>query len=158
MSQTRNSYKGATITTGIICAILASVLVYSIVDYNYLIKDKDNLIASRNSQIADLQNQIGDLNAQISELESQQTGTGTSNQTQVSGTLTETRTTTYAGTISFRSLDGIIRTSVPVIDSKYSVLLVGGLSYTVTIDFDDLAWYSHSLYVPLGVPTFTADF
>ena len=159
VSQTRNSYKGATITTGIICAILASVLAYSIVDYNYLIKDRDDQIASRNTQIADLQNQISGLNARVAELESRGAGTGISNQTQVSGKATDTRTTTQSGTIYFQSLDDQIKTSTPIINCEYSVFLVGGVSYDVTINFDDISFNMYySLYVPLGIESFTADF
>jgi hypothetical protein len=82
------------------------------------------------------------------------TGTGTNNQVQVSGTVQKTQT----GTIYFRNLNRTIETSAPIIDGKYSVLLVGGQSYDVYVNYYSYSTPNYLLYVPSGVATFTADF
>jgi len=83
-------------------------------------------------------------------------GVGVNNQVQVSGTVSQTQN----GTIKFISLNGSINTSVPIIKGGYSVLLIGGQSYNVFVYSFGAYSYSHSysLYVPLGVTTFTANF
>ena len=78
-------------------------------------------------------------------------GTGTNNQVQVSGTVQEFQ----IGIIQFQNLNRTIKTSAPIIDGKYSVLLVGGQSYDVTIKG---TYNYYSVYVPSGVATFTANF
>jgi hypothetical protein len=80
------------------------------------------------------------------------TGVGVNNQVQVSGTVSITQT----GTIEFRNLNGTIDSSVPITSGEYSVLVVGGQSYNVYVHYG--YGYSYSLYVPLGVTTFTANF
>jgi hypothetical protein len=84
------------------------------------------------------------------------TGVGISNQVQVSGTVWDTQT----GTIYFRNLNRTIETSAPIIDGKYSVLLIGGQSYEVYVNY--YSSYSsdldYTVYVPSGVTTFAADF
>ena len=93
-----------------------------------------------------------------------QSGVGMSNQVQVSGTVQVTQT----GTIYFLQTpwdsfieNETIRTSSPIVDGKYSVLLVGGKSYDIFIDDYPSYWDEdpdYVLYVPAGVTTFTADF
>jgi hypothetical protein len=90
------------------------------------------------------------------------TGAGTGNQVQVSGTLQNPQ----SGTIHFLQLakfydDDAIKSSSPIVDGKYSVLLVGGQSYDIFVN--RYPSYSdedpdYTLYVPEGVTTFTADF
>lgn len=83
------------------------------------------------------------------------TAAGRYNQVQVSGTVSET----LIGTIKFSSLDEEIETSVPIVNSTYSILLVGGKSYTVRVhSAGPIAIFTGSLYVPLGVSIFTANF
>jgi len=79
-------------------------------------------------------------------------GAGTNNQVQVSGTISEAQT----GTIEFDNQNGTIHTTGQITNGEYSVLLVGGQSYSVEI-YDIRYWY-YSIYVPLGVSTFTANF
>jgi hypothetical protein len=91
-----------------------------------------------------------------------QSGAGNNNQVQVSGTVQKTQT----GTIYFLQLASFydndsIKTSSPIKDGKYSVLLVGGQSYDIFID--RYPRYSsetpdYTLYVPSGATTFTANF
>jgi hypothetical protein len=86
-----------------------------------------------------------------------QTGAGTNNQVQVSGTVNGKQT----GTIYFRTSNESIRTSSPIIDGKYNVLLVGGQSYDIYIDYYHSSSYytpDFVLYVPLGVTVLTANF
>jgi hypothetical protein len=82
------------------------------------------------------------------------TGNGVNNQVQVSGKIQETQT----GSIYFYEIGQVGRTS-PIVNSQYSVILVGGNSYYANV-YDSngnfLGYYS--LYVPLGVTTFTANF
>lgn len=84
------------------------------------------------------------------------TGAGIGNQVQVSGKVSETQN----GTIKFVSLNRTIVTNVPITSGKYSVLLVGGTSYDVYVYLSSTDYYDYdfSLYVPLGVTTFTANF
>jgi hypothetical protein len=90
-----------------------------------------------------------------------QTGAGSNNQVQVSGTVQETQT----GTIGFSNSPETYRnSSVTPIQStsfiangRYSITLVGGHSYYVQVIYGYIS-KSYSLYVPLGVTTFTANF
>ncbi len=83
------------------------------------------------------------------------TGAGTNNQVQVSGTIEETG----ISSIEFTNLNGTISSSAPIINGVYSILLVGGQSYNVDLfeQYGNEA-YEFSLYVPLGVTTFAANF
>ena len=84
-------------------------------------------------------------------------GAGTDNQVQVSGRVSATQT----GTIKFStgSFSNDIKTSGPITNNQYSVLLVGGKSYDVAVYNQNGGYvYSYSLYAPTGVTTFTADF
>lgn len=84
-----------------------------------------------------------------------QTGTGINNQVQVSGTVSILQT----GSVRFYNLGNTIQSSAPIINGKYSVLLVGGQSYHVYVDNSNGGTVgSYSLYVPSGVATFTANF
>ena len=91
-----------------------------------------------------------------------QNGTGTNNQVQVSGTISENQ----PSEIYFYSTSSVngssIQTSGPVTNGQYSVVLVGGLSYSVTVSFTDTYGNSeensYTIYVPSGVTTFTANF
>jgi hypothetical protein len=89
-------------------------------------------------------------------------GAGIGNQVQVSGTVRDTQT----GTIYFLQLakfyeDDMIHSSSQIVNGRYSVVLVGGQSYDIFVN-----WYpdysdeepDYTLYVPEGVTTFTADF
>jgi hypothetical protein len=91
-------------------------------------------------------------------------GAGTNNQVQVSGTIQETGIIS----IQFISLNGNISTSATVTNGVYSVLVIGGQSYNVNLISSTDGWQPNgqwgdiaktlSLYVPLGVTTFTANF
>jgi len=97
-----------------------------------------------------LQNQVTNLNSTLQNLLNM-SGAGVSNQVQVSGNVSITQT----GTIQFTSLDTTVESSAPITNGKYSILLVGGQSYHVYV----LRPYTiYSLYVPLGVTTFTGNF
>jgi hypothetical protein len=78
----------------------------------------------------------------------------------VSGTISETQP--HNGTIYFDSMDigNTVSTKANITDGKYSVLLVGGLCYIVSFYVSDYHHpaYSHTLYVPSNVTTFTANF
>ena len=66
---------------------------------------------------------------------------------------------TQNGTILFVNLNKTVSTSGQITSGKYSVLLVGGQSYAV--EAGDLAGYplgTYTIYIPLGVSTFTANF
>lgn len=110
-------------------------------------------------QVQNLQNTINNLHNQVTNLNStlqgllNMSGAGVSNQVQVSGTVSITQT----GTIYFTSLNGTIKSSVPITNGQYSVLLVSGQSYDVRVDGGYYPRY-YSLYVPLSVATFTANF
>jgi hypothetical protein len=98
-------------------------------------------------------------------------GAGTNNQVQVSGTINLGQ----SGTILFdnnqevennRSTT-IIQASAPIINSQYSITLVSGHSYNVTVTIESWGVYQaptnttyndFSIYIPLGVTTFTANF
>jgi hypothetical protein len=86
------------------------------------------------------------------------TGAGTNNQVQVSGTTQILQT----GTIKFIETGygtSLIKTTAPIRDGKYSILVVGGKSYTVYVEREEgTIAGDYSLYVPEGVATFTADF
>ena len=84
-------------------------------------------------------------------------GAGTNNQVQVSGTVTGNET----NTIYFISLNQTIETSAPIVNGKYSVLLVGGQSYDIC-DYSPVIGervYStyNQFYVPLGITTLTEN-
>ena len=79
------------------------------------------------------------------------TGTGINNQVQVSGRVAGFQ----IGIINFVNLNETIVTSAPIMDGKYSVLLVGGQSYVAVIKGTS---NQYALYVPSGVATFTHDF
>lgn len=91
-----------------------------------------------------------------------QSGAGIGNQVQVSGTVRDTQT----GTISFLQLakfydDDMIKSSSPIIDGRYSVVLVGNQSYDIFVDrYPNYATAKpdYTIYVPSGVTTFAADF
>ena len=90
-------------------------------------------------------------------------GAGINNQVQVSGTVSATQNST---TIEFVSLNGTVTFTVPITNGRYSVLLVGGLSYNVHVKY--YAWEGgwgwvltekdYTTFIPLGVTTFTANF
>jgi len=83
-----------------------------------------------------------------------QSGAGTNNQVQVSGTVSESQTTIYFFSVNRTNP---IDTSTPIVNGQYSILLLGGRSYNVgfyTSSYDA----QYDLYVPLGVTTFTANF
>jgi hypothetical protein len=86
------------------------------------------------------------------------TEVGVNNQVQVSGTVPAEPVTT---TLYFRSSNGTMETSAPVINGQFSVLLIGGQSYEV---FDYLPSTDSTyggdyapFYVPLGVTIFTEN-
>lgn len=84
-------------------------------------------------------------------------GAGVNNQVQVSGTVyVWEKTGTQTGTITFSSVNRTnpIDTSAPIINGQYTILLMGGRSYSVHV----YGGGYFSLYVPLGVTTFTANF
>jgi len=78
----------------------------------------------------------------------------------VSGTISQTQP--HNGTIYFDSMDidHTVGTKANITDGKYSVLLVGGLWYTVSFYSGDIhhPWYGYTLYVPSNITTFTANF
>jgi hypothetical protein len=89
-------------------------------------------------------------------------GAGIGNQVQVSGKLQNQQN----GTIYFTQLakfhdDDEIKTSSPIVNGGYSVVLIGGQSYDVFVN-----WYpyfsdeepDYTLYVPEGVEIYAADF
>jgi hypothetical protein len=88
-----------------------------------------------------------------------QTGVGTNNQVQVSGTV-PTHGIYY---LCFSSIDRSIETTANVTNGEYSVLLVGGQSYKIFNNYfpsNDAAWNEpdyNQFYVPLGVTTFTEN-
>jgi len=90
------------------------------------------------------------------------TGAGINNQVQVSGSIKEAQIIE----IEFVSIpNGTVSTSAPVTNGGYSALLIGGQSYKVNlysansnIEYPPSLYGTFSLYVPLGVPTFTANF
>jgi predicted small secreted protein len=85
------------------------------------------------------------------------------NQVQVSGTISENQPSEIVFS-SFAPVNGsYIQTSSLIINGRYSVVLVGGISYSVRIDYQPVGYTyptsrTYSLYVPLGVTTFTANF
>lgn len=82
--------------------------------------------------------------------------TEASSQVQVSGTVRQTQN----GVIKFTNLWGTISTSASITSGTYSISLVGGQSYRVYIFHLGFNYssYEYSLYVPLGVTTFTGNF
>lgn len=89
-------------------------------------------------------------------------GTGTNNQVKVSGNVPDKT----SGTLYFTNLNDTFQTSTSITNSKYSVLLVGGQSYAVsiisgggnTIDGQFFPYKNYNVfYVPLGVSTFTEN-
>jgi hypothetical protein len=94
-----------------------------------------------------------------------QTGAGTNNQVQVSGTIQEEHPSEihFASIAVNSSSYGQISSSSLIINGQYSVVLVGGQSYDVRIYYQPVGnsyptSSTYSLYVPSGVTTFTADF
>lgn len=92
-----------------------------------------------------------------------QTGTGINNQVQVSGSISENQ----PSEIYFSSLGLVngsrIQTSSLITNGQYSVVLVGGQSYTVYVYYQPVGntyptSKTYSIYVPSGVTTFTANF
>jgi hypothetical protein len=85
-------------------------------------------------------------------------GVGIRNEVQVSGTVSITQT----GTIEFDTFENNttirVRASGSIVNGSYSVSLVGGQSYNVTVSYGEHSEQSYSIYVPLGVTTFTANF
>jgi len=89
-------------------------------------------------------------------------GAGNNNQVLVSGSIQNVQ----SGTLHFLQLakfydDDAIKGSTSIEDGKYSITLVGGLSYDIFVD----RYPSYSdedpdftLYVPFGVSTFIANF
>jgi hypothetical protein len=74
---------------------------------------------------------------------------------QVSGTISETR----ISSIQFINLAGKISTTSPITNGVYSVVIVGGQSYAISLlDQQGNIRKTASLYVPSGVTTFHADF
>jgi hypothetical protein len=119
-------------------------------------------------QVQNLQNTTDNLQNQVTKLNStlqgllNMSGAGVNNQVKVSGTIQEKQ----PSLIYFSSLGLLngshIQTSGLIINDQYSVLIVGGQSYNVTIYYQPAGYsYStsstYSLYVPLGVSTFTAN-
>jgi hypothetical protein len=90
------------------------------------------------------------------------TGTETNNQVQVSGKVNYQ----FVTSIIFTSSSGTnISSSAPIVNGQYSVLLLGGQSYTVQLWNPDKYAIGYggyeatlALYVPSGVTTFTANF
>lgn len=87
-----------------------------------------------------------------------QTGAGTNNQVQVSGTISESQPSEiYFASIAVNSSSyGQISSSSLIINGQYGVVLVGGRSYQVIVYYQG-TFRQYSLYVPSGVTTFTAD-
>lgn len=83
-----------------------------------------------------------------------QTGVGTNNQVQVSGTIQEQN----PSKIYFVSISKTISTSAIITNGQYSVVLVGNQSYAVLVSYEDTQDATYTIYVPSGVTTFTADF
>lgn len=86
--------------------------------------------------------------------------TETNNQVQVSGTIIEK----YPTTIDFKSITGqVVRTTALISNGQYSTVIVGGLSYAVTVTYISArdgseVYSSYTIYVPTGGTTFTAEF
>ena len=87
---------------------------------------------------------------------------GKNNQVEVSGNVPNKT----SGTLYFSNLNGTFQTSTSVTNSEYSVLLLGGQSYAVsvmsgggnTIDGQFYPYMNYNVfYVPLGVSTFTEN-
>ena len=167
--------RNAVVVLSVVCAIalisISVIFVYhdSIFQSssNSQIADLQNQIAQIQSQKTSLESQIADLQNQINSLNSQLAAAGTNNQVQVSGKIQWTEIFRIEF-VDARARDydvynlpnGTIQTSAPVLtDHSYSVLLIGGLSYEVRL-YSSATYrdYAFSLYVPLGVTTFTADF
>jgi hypothetical protein len=107
-----------------------------------------------------LQNQVTSLNSTLQGLLNV-SGAGTHNQVQVSGNISER----LPSKIDFYSNipSSQIQTSSLITDGKYSVVLVGGQSYSVFVYWLEVGSIiptnsTYSLYVPLGITTFTANF
>lgn len=89
-------------------------------------------------------------------------GVGTNNQVQVSGKVNYQ----FVTSIIFTSTGGTnISSSASIVNGQYSVLLLGGQSYTVQLWNPDKYAIGYggyeatlALYVPSGVTTFTANF
>ena len=85
------------------------------------------------------------------------TGIGVNNQVQVSGTVPDNIT----GTLYFFNSNRTFEMSTPIINGRFSVLLVGGQSYDIfdyvsvggPLGFSDY----NPFYVPLGITTLTEN-
>lgn len=126
----------------------------SYIIYQPQVQNLQNTTSNLQNTTSNLQDQVANLNSTLQGLLNM-SGAGVSNQVQVSGTVSITQT----GTIEFTSLNGTIKSSVPIANGKYSILLVGGQSYNVRVE-NERGYYAgdYSLYVPLSVATFTANF
>lgn len=86
------------------------------------------------------------------------TGVGVDNQVQVSGTVTNNM---FTNILVFENTNADFETSVPIVNGRYSVLLVGGQSYDVfgyAVYFFMPGSSDYTpFYVPLGVTTFTEN-
>jgi hypothetical protein len=75
------------------------------------------------------------------------------NQVQVSGSVSETQ----SGIITFSSVDSYSSNSIT--NGSYNLLLTGGETYNVTIENNGgVNFGNYSLYVPINVGNFTANF
>jgi hypothetical protein len=120
-------------------------------------------------QVQNLQNTTDNLQNQVTKLNSTLqgllniSGAGVNNQVQVSGNISE-RLPSEIDFSSFANINGsYIRTSCLITNGQYSVLLVGGQSYDIIVYWLEVGFTiptssTYSLYVPLGVTTFTANF
>jgi len=119
-------------------------------------------------QVQNLQNTTNNLQNQVTILNStlqgllNTSGAGANNQVQVTGTVQETQTNSIvflnAETIGNSSAPRITTSSL-IVNGQYSVILLGGHSYLVTLfDSYESQLASYTIYVPLGVTTFTANF
>jgi hypothetical protein len=84
------------------------------------------------------------------------TKTGTNNQVTVSGTISETGFTE----IEFTNIVSGSNSSALIINQAYSIVLVGGQSYTVQLlgIYGSTYPFTQGVAVPSGVKTFTANF
>lgn len=154
------------ITISVLIAVLFVSTIGIAVYYTGIVNDKNTQITSMNTQIASLNTQITSLNSQINSLNSKITQLTNPNVV-LSGSIQEYN----ASEITFTSTTSSIQTSTAVYNNQYSVSLLNGQSYSVTVTYleysDGLfglgAGYtsttnSYSIYIPSGVKTFTANF
>jgi hypothetical protein len=86
------------------------------------------------------------------------TGVGINNQVQVSGTVPNGT----IGTLCFRNLNQTVETTAPITNGEYNVLLVGGQSYDIYLNWnpssgEGLFTDFNTFYVPLSVTTLTEN-